>query len=486
MRSTLPPILVALPLLLAAQPASKVQPEPLVLTGITVIDATGTPAQPGMTVLIKAGRIAEVGNSGSVAIPAGARVVDGRRKYLIPGLWDMHVHWYDEPSLPVFVAQGVTGIRIMCGYPVHLRWRTEIEAGRLVGPRMVLAGPIVDGPQPVWPDSIRAADRAQGQAAVRQIENQGYDCVKVYNPLPRSAYFGVAAEAKRLGLPLVGHVPFAVSAAEAADAGQKSLEHLSGVSLACSSREAELRQRLLATVQDPNAPTTAVQLRIEVEAEDSYDATKASELWDRFVRNRTWQVPTLIVRQAHGAIREKASATSSQMRYLPESMKSRWESRRAATLRRLGPEDFMNFKHSLKRQLKLVRAMHNASIPFLAGTDTGALDCYPGFSLHDELELLVRGGLSPLEALQAATRNPARFLGRLSQLGTVEKGKAADLVLLDANPLDDIRNTTKIHAVVVNGRLFEAAELRKLLDGVEAACKRKGAEKPPGNSPRYP
>jgi imidazolonepropionase-like amidohydrolase len=473
-----------LPMLLGAQPAPGVSPQPLIFTHVTIIDATGAPPQADMSVVIASARIAELGRTGEIAVPAGARIIDAAGKFLIPGLWDMHVHWYDKPTLPVFIANGVTGVRIMCGFPLHLKWRREVADGTLLGPRMVLAGPIVDGPQPVWPDSLRASNPDEGRLAVQTIKKQGYDCVKVYDLLPASAYFAVAGEAKKLGLPLVGHVPFAVSAARVSDAGQRNIEHLSGVSLACSFREAELRKELQA-VRD--RPATALLLRFEVEAEDSYDGAKAAALFARFVKNGTWLAPTLAVRQAHATLTENSLMKSSRQRYLPPALKSRWDGRRSATFKRLGPADFANFKQSLGKQLELVRVMHRAGVKFLAGTDTGALDCLPGFSLHDELELLVKGGLTPMEALQAATLNPAQCLERLSDLGTIERGKLADLVLLDADPLDDIRNTTKVHAVLINGRLLQKTDLRAMLDEVETSCKqRRDPEPPPGAYPRYP
>jgi imidazolonepropionase-like amidohydrolase len=480
-------LLVALPTLIGAGPGPGLAPQPLVLSGVTVIDATGTAAQPGMTVVIAGGRIANVGKTGQVTVPSGSRLVDASGKYLIPGLWDMHVHWYDRSSLPLFTVNGVTGIRIMCGFPLHLQWRTEIAAGRLVGLRLVLAGPIIDGPDPVWPDSLRAADRPQGELAVRTIRQEGYDCVKVYNLLPRRAYLGVAEEARKLKLPLVGHVPFDISAAEASDAGQKSIEHLSGVSLACSSRETQLRKEMTAALRDHAGPETALLLRFEVLAEDSYDHDKASALFARFVANGTWQVPTLTMRQTHALLEDRTARTGPRFRYLPPALKARWDRRRAATFRKLGPQDFANFRASLKKQLEVVGRMHGAGVRFLAGTDTGSLDCLPGWSLHDELELLVRAGLTPLEALQAATRNPAEYLGRLSEQGTIERGKRADLVLLDADPLADIRNTRKIRAVVVDGRLLGASDLQAMLAEVESACRQQqGEEKFPGAFQKYP
>jgi imidazolonepropionase-like amidohydrolase len=474
-------------LLLALLPAlARGESAPIVIRHVTVIDATGAAAQPDRTIVISRGRIAQVGKTGEIAVPPDAHVVDAADKFLIPGLWDMHVHWYDEASLPVFLANGVTGMRIMCGYPLHLAWRRKADEGKLFGPRLVIAGPIVDGAEPVWPDSIRAESSAEGSIAVASTKRHGYDCAKVYNLLPPDAYFGAAQEARRLGFPLVGHVPYGVNAGDASDAGQKSIEHLNGVSLACSRREAESRRLLLAAVHNHLEPATGVQLRFEIEAEDSYDQTRAAALFIRFVRNGTWHVPTLVVRQAHSALPTASATDNPRLRYLPASMKSRWDNRRAATLRKLGPEDFANFKRSLRKHLELTGAMHRAGVRLMAGTDTGALDCFPGFSLHDELQLLVKAGLTPMEALQTATRNPAQFLDRSSDLGTVERGKLAELLLLDANPLDDIRNTTKIHAVIVNGRLLLQDKLEKALADVEAHCQKPGADQPPGVHDRYP
>jgi hypothetical protein len=435
-----------------------------------------------MTVVIANGRIANLGGAASVSVPTGARVVDASGKFLIPGLWDMHVHWYDEASLPLFTVNGVVGVRIMCGFPRHLEWRRSLNP---LAPRLVIAGPIVDGPQPVWPDSLKASSETEGRAAAKKIKESGYDCVKVYDLLPCSAYLGVAAEARSLGLPLVGHVPYSISAATASDSGQNTIEHLSGVALGCSSREAELR-KAITCVRDQDGPITAAVLRVEVQALDSYDERKAAGLFGRFATNQTWQVPTLSVGQSHASLRRDSTARTLRLRYLPSSMQTRWESRRSGTLKKLSGEDFLNYEHALRGHLKLVKAMHEAGVGLLAGTDTGALDCFPGFNLHDELELLVRAGLTPMEALQAATRNPAMCFERLDELGTVEKSKLAELVLLDANPLEDIRNTTRIWGVIRGGQLFSKEFLHATLDEIAKTCRQPKPDTFPGNYPKYP
>ena len=281
-----------------------------------------------MTVVIDKGRIAAMGKSGTVVIPPRARVVDASGKFLIPGLWDMHVHWYDERSLPLFTINGVTGIRIMFGFPLHLDWQRRFAQGKLSGPRLVVAGPAVDGAPPVWPDSIRARTESEGRHAVQAIRLAGYDFVKVYHLLPREAYFGVADEAKKQGLAFGGHVPISITAAEASDAGQKTIEHLYGVALACSSRELELRRELKAQTESAGVPDIAVSLRFEVAAHDSYDEQKAAALFSRFVKNGTWQVPTLTVRQSHAVLSGEDPSRTSRMRYMPPALKARWESRK--------------------------------------------------------------------------------------------------------------------------------------------------------------
>src|SRR5258708_5679694 len=225
-------ILISLALLpsifIQARPRS--QPTSLILTHVTIIDATGGPAKPDMTVVIVGDRIVAIGKVKKVRIPKGSRSIDARSKFLIPGLWDMHVHIgteaFDRDSyLSLFVANGVTGIRIMAGAPQHHFWRKEVEAGSLLGPRMVIASPYIDGPKSFLPRAVKVDNEAEARAAVRRVKRGGADLAKVHDTLPREAYFAIIDEAKRLGLPVEGHVPASITAKEASEAGQKSIEH---------------------------------------------------------------------------------------------------------------------------------------------------------------------------------------------------------------------------------------------------------------------
>lgn len=469
-------LLLALPARTAPPPAPTAEKaRPLVLTHVTVIDATGAPAQADRTVVILGDRIAEIGAGASVRVPRDAQVVDATGKFLIPGLWDMHVHWLHRDYLPLFIANGVTGIRIMWGEPSHHQWRQEIEQGTLRGPRMAIASPIVDGPVPIWPGSATAKDAAEGRQLVIQAKKDGADFIKVYSRLPRDAYFAIADEAKKQGIPFAGHVPASVTVAEASDAGQKSIEHFTGVLEACSTREAELRkagQDALSNLPEGQKFPSRATLRPLIRSTlDTFSPEKADALAARFVRNQTWQCPTLVVQRNMASIHDPAINQDPRVRYMPPEVISWWNPAGDFRLQDRADEDFELARVSYRKLEELVAPMRRAGVEFLAGTDVLNPYCFPGFSLHDELGLFVEAGLSPMEALQTATINPARYLGQTKDLGTIEKGKIADLVLLDANPLDDIGNTRKIDAVVTGGKLLPKAEIQKMLADIEAMAR---------------
>jgi len=226
--------------------ASLASPQTLAINRVTVIDATGKPAQPDMTVLIDKDRIAAIGPWKNAKIPGGTQVVDGTGKFLIPGLWDMHAHGARDSGAAqaqnnlLYLANGVLGVRDMWGPPNANEWRARHASWDKPTPAIFLASPIVDGPKPVWSGSISVANETQGREAVDQQKDRGADFIKVYNLLPRDAYFAIADEARKRGITFAGHVPFSVKASEASDAGQKSMEHLFGVALGCSGQEQAL------------------------------------------------------------------------------------------------------------------------------------------------------------------------------------------------------------------------------------------------------
>ena len=467
-------LLLALPALRSQQPSQT--PRPLVFTHVTVLDMTGSPPRPDMAVMISGDRITALGPSNGFRVPSDAQVVDATGKFLIPGLWDLHVHWLHKNYLPLFIANGVTGIRIMWGDQVHHEWRREIEQGTLRGPRMAIGSPIVDGPTPVWPGSTAVKDGAEGRQFVIEMKKAGADFIKVYSRLPREAYFAIADEAKKQGLPFAGHVPDAVSVVEASDAGQKSIEHLTGVLAACSTREEELRKgREEAWSKSPSGQAVLNRASLRPLSRlmlDTFSPEKANALFAHLAQNHTWQCPTLTVLRNMAFIQDPAIHNDPRVKYMPPGIASGWDPAGDFRLKDRTQEDVELQQAAYRKAKELIGPMRRAGVEFLAGTDVLNPYCFPGFSLHDELSLLVEAGLSPMEALQAATLNPARYLGKDKDLGTVEKGKLADLLLLDASPLDDINNTRKIDAVVFGGKLFPKADLQKMLADLEAAGKK--------------
>lgn len=441
-------LILILPVALVAQTNLAARSRPLVFTHVTVIDMTGAPARPGMTVVINGERISALGKFGKIRIPKGAQVINAAGKVLIPGLWDMHIHsgsYQDgRKNLQIFVANGIAGVRDMAS-PLEdvLRLRKEVNAGNFISPRMIVAGPILQGPLPFQMPLLRSVrSESEVKETVSYLKKSGVDFIKIGDSLPRDLYFVLAAETKRQGISFVGHLPVGVSAAEASDAGQRSIEHLGsarfhGVLLACSTREAELSRyvkELLEAAKRGDESADAKLFRTELTKPllDTFSDEKAASLFALFAKNHTWQVPTLV------------------------ALRDVWNSKR----KELSEEDKQYGDRVWQKYLEMINAMQRKGVMLLAGTDSPLNN---GVSrLHEELSLLVQAGLTPMEALQTATRNPAKFIGRSDMLGTIEKGKIADLVLLDASPLENIRNTQKINAVVLRGRLIPEAEIQKV------------------------
>ena len=462
--------------LLTGQTSPQRPQKVLALTHVSVIDVTGGPVLPDSTVVVTGNRISAVGAAGKVTVPKEAQLIDSSGKFMIPGLWDMHVHWYERDYYSLFLANGVTGIRIMWGFPDHHRLRKEIVAGQFLGPRMVIASAIIDGPTPYWPSSISVHSPEEAKEAVDTEKQAGADFIKVYSLLPRESYFAIAAETKKLGIPFAGHVPEVVSAEEASDAGQKTFEHLTGVLPACSSQEKQLLEAaqgdladMLASGKPSFAGPRQRALREALLA--SYDPGKAAQLFTRFKKNGTWQCPTLTVLRSFAYRDQDSFRGDARLKYMPGSVRALWKGE--TTIQGKSPEDYDYSKREFQKQVELVGAMSRAGVDILAGTDVLNPFCFPGFSLPDELELFVKAGLSPVAALRTATANPARFLGRETDLGTVKSGKLADLVLLDANPLDNINNVRKISAVVYDGNYYSRETLDAMLAKAQDLAGRK-------------
>lgn len=438
----------------------------VLLEHVTLIDSTGSQPRSGVSVLIEGDKIKSISPSDQTGHATGATTIDAKGKFLIAGLWDMHVHALskNEPDrfFPLFIANGVTGIRDMGGdipLPQVSQLKKEISAGARLGPEVFAAGPILEGEHPFWPFSISVRNADDARQAVITLVKQGADFLKVYNTLSRDAYLGIASQAKE-GISFVGHVPDSVTPSEASAFGQKSIEHLWGIPNYLSSENVHLQEMRL-RADDEKDPKVARDLYYKINETilATYDSQKGRGLYEEFARNRTWQTPTLVVLRAYATIHDPSLSKDPRLVYIPNDLLGFWNSMGGQP----DPRNDEIQRRLFQRDIAIVNAMHEANVPLLAGTDTPNPYTFPGFSLHEELELLVRAGLSPMEALQTATLRAAQFLGVDRLFGSVEEGKIANLVLLDANPLEDIRNTQKIRAVVLRGMFLDRGKLDELL-----------------------
>jgi imidazolonepropionase-like amidohydrolase len=421
----------------------------IAITRVSVIDGDAPSPRTDQTVVIDGNRIVRVGASGSVAVPPGARIVDGRGKFLLPGFWDMHVHTAisgGRDLLSLYVANGVTGVRDMAGdWDTLKSWRSEIGRGQLVGPRIIASGPYLEGGDVPIPHLL-ARNAVEASAGVDSLIALGVDFIKVHSQLNAESYFAIARRARERGVVFAGHVPRVVGSAAASDSGQKSIEHLLGIPAECTPADSVAL-----------APRYTVQGALgRCSSED------LAPLYEKFVRNGTYVTPTFTAQVEVAVWPTRAVPGDSLAHYLPKAVRD-YVAQIFPMPDSIPPNADSVGRAMLEKRLRQVSAMQRAGVHILTGTDAPLRNSPPGFGLHEELALLVSGGMTPFEALRSATLEPARYFGMLDSLGTIAPGKLADLLLLDANPLQDIRNTRRISAVVANGRLYAGAARQRLL-----------------------
>jgi imidazolonepropionase-like amidohydrolase len=422
-------------------------PDTLAFVDVNVVPLDREGVLAGQTVIVRKDTIAAVGPSSSVPVPPGARVIDGRGKFLLPGLADMHAHLLREADLLLYLARGVTTVRNMWGAPMHVAWRDRVAHGELLGPTIHTAGPIVDGDPPVHDGSLVVRDEASADRAIALHSKLGYDFVKVYSNLSSPAFERLTAAAKSAGVRVVGHVPRSVGLERAIDGGLSSVEHLSAFSEALQTADSPVAGKF-------DRASRAQKL-------DHIDDAKIPPLVKHLHDRGAFVCPTRVVMagdEPKAALTERLARP--ETRYVGAFDRVIWQGEIDRA-----PEQLALDARSLAFADRMIAALHEGKADLLVGTDTANPFVVPGFSVHEELAMLVRDGLSPYDALTAATRNAARFLGTSS--GVVAPGMRADLLLLEGNPLTDIRATAQIDSVIVRGRLLDERAIATLLARAE-------------------
>lgn len=414
----------------------------IAITRVAVVDVVQGRVVPDQTVIVGGTQIVTVGPTAETSIPAGAVVVDGTGRFLSPGFSDMHVHLYTEGDLFTYVANGVTTVRNMAGDSTHLRMRRRVNEGMIVGPRIVTAGPVVEAAPLSHPDNALVESPSGVRAELTRQKAAGYDLVKVYNHLDRIVYDSVVAIASELRMPVAGHVPLEVGLERSLALRQRSIEHFRGYIQALMPSERPLAGN--ASFRDWSV------------AWERIDTLRIPSLVMRTVASGVWNVPTfsftaheLSPGTEHARLVSRPEVRHLSLQGLPTDRAT------SSYLKDFSESDFAASQRGLAGQFRLLRALDAAGAGILTGTDSWLA----GYAFADELELLVRAGLTPARVLRAATLDAARFLGEERVWGTVAVGRRADLVLLDRNPLIDVAAARGVHAVIVNGRFFSRADL---------------------------
>lgn len=455
----------------------------LCIQNITTVDPNDG-VRERQTVIIKDGKILKVAPTAELRLSDKNQVIDGTGKFLIPGLWDAHVHFaymdYLAPRMfDLFLLYGITSVRDTGGEINFVRkWRDAAKADPTAAPRVMIAGPLLDGLPNVYdgsdpghpPLSIGSGSVEALEKLVHQLDSVGVDFLKAYEMLTPEQFYKVMEMAKRLGLKVTGHVPLSMDVIGASNAGLHSMEHMRNLEISCASNAEELLiQRHAMMKKGKNLPGGVLRSSIHAAQRETaiknYDDKKADEILQVLLKNQTWQIPTLALNTGQTRMPYGRPEWQESFTYLPDTVEVKWKS----ITSQADPGEVSPFRKQYSDwMLMMAGKVHKTGIPMMAGTDTPIGFLTPGLSLHEELVVMTEAGISPAEALKTATINPAKYFNLENELGSIKETYWADLVILDANPLDDIRNTQKIFGVVKQGKYYDQASLaekKKKLQG---------------------
>ena len=454
-------------LLMLAAPAFSAEQADLIIRQATVVDVEHARTQPNQSVVVRGADIVAVGEDKAIARQWRApRQVDAKGRYLIPGLWDMHVHFGGGPELieenkallPLYIAHGITTIRDASGdLPAQvLQWRGQIREGSLMGPQLFTSGAKIEGVKPVWKGTIEVGNQADLDAAFVRLKEDRVDFVKITDStLSPDLFLAAVRGARANGLRASGHIPMALTVQQAVGAGISSIEHLDYAYKAGVKNEAEIA----AAFADKRIDRAEANRQLDA----GFDPATAMAAYRGFAAKGVYVTPTLNGGRILDFLDQDDHANDPYLAYIGPKLQATyaWRVERAA---KATPAQ-IEARHREYHQVAAVLPMlQQAGVTIMAGTDAGFLNAfnYPGIGLHDELSLFVKEGLSPAQALSAATRAGPSWFGMLDRYGGIAAGKAADMVLLDANPLQDITATRRIDAVLLRGQVYD----RKALDGL--------------------
>ncbi|MFP2995397.1 amidohydrolase family protein [Spongiivirga sp. MCCC 1A20706] len=473
-------VLLLLSLLLnGCQNNKKVFENAICIQNITTIDAING-VEEGQTVILKNDRIFKISDTNDLALSEDNNIIDGTGKYLIPGLWDTHMHFaYIEELAPsmldLFLAYGITSVRDTGGRIEFVKqWKDKADADPENSPRVKIAGPLLDGIPNVYdggapnrPELSVGLNSVEAVAKeMHKLDSIGVDLFKAYEMLSPEQLVKIVEIANKKGLKVTGHIPLSMDAISASNAGMHSIEHMRNldVSMAFNWRELwEQRTKMLAEgayKQGGDLRSSIHKAQQEI-AINNYDEERANEVLAVLKKNDTWQVPTLVLNTLFTGQYFANEDYQKSYEYLPDSIGAYWQ-KRSIVLQKFPISDFR--KKYDDWNLKMVKKIHDTGIPIMAGTDSPIAYLTPGRSLHEELAVLVKAGLSPKEALKTATLNPAKYFNLDDELGLIKENYLADLLILDANPLEKIGNTLSINSVIRNGKIHDRKSLDTILN----------------------
>jgi Amidohydrolase family len=450
----------------------------ILIQNVNIIDLETGVVNYNQDVVITANVISSITDHGTAKVDA-LRVIGGQDKFLMPGLWDMHAHmlrddWY-ESQMPLMRANGITGFREMWGdLNVAKEVKTKMLRDSLPYFRFVAAGHIVDGKKPFWRRSLSVKSSEEAIRVVDSLKDAGADFIKVYSFLDSVVLNAIAKRSKEKSIPFAGHVPHSVKLTDASKAGMASMEHLYGfLTEACSDSESAallMKESVAAFESGDTKERKRIASSYHSLVLKNFDKNKLIEMCAVLKENNTHIVPTLVTLKGIYFINDTTFTSDPRKRYLSDVTLEYWRETEMGDIKNNSTQDWIDKRRRWETEKEIMRTLIEEKVTIMAGTDCDNPYAFPGFGLHDELAMYVELGMTPLDALRSATTIPIRFLGLSDTLGAVSKGKIADLLLLDANPLVDITNASRIHAVFANGSVYDSQWIDSALE--KAARKR--------------